>query len=303
LSVSVSSTQLSLGNSSEDNLQVMVAPLHQTGLVNPFLVVPLRGLGEARVTRVACCGNQMLILMNTGVVVSFDSVASSAVVLPSACVSIACGAQFGAAVLATGAAFVWGKIVAGKEVVFTTASPVAVSSLEPLGVVAASNQHCLFVGQNGKKIFAWGTNADYCLGLDDKSSLNVVRQVEPVVFESAAEDATFLQLGCQGVYAVALNDKGQLFGWGGSRKECRPALLGAVGLPGGEVSQIVPHDPPVVIAKADGGVYWRKKGKWELVSATIGASARIAVWDDVRFETIFCCLFVLFISFVFLFRV
>jgi hypothetical protein len=277
LSSAVSSNLLSLGGSSEDNLQILYAPLHSTS-PSLFSVVPLRGLGENRVSKVSSGGGQMLILVNTGVVVAFDGANTSIVQLPAPSESIACGQQFGAAVV-QGQVHVWGRISVGKDTLFSSPSPVALSGPDAAGQIAATNFSLLAVSQSGKKVYTWGSNAEYCLGVDDKSSTMLVRQMEPVAFEGLAEDAVFALLHASGSCAVCLTDKGVLYSWGGGKKECRPVVVPTTGLPP-EVSQVIAHSAgPMVVSKQE--LYWRKKSKWELLSQALGSTSRVAAFDDV----------------------
>ncbi len=282
LVVTPSSSQL-LGSDSDDNVQVVY------GAPGALQVLPLRGLGEARVTRVACGTSHILLLLHSGALYALEGSACAVVPLPGPCAAVACGPAASAAVLAgSGSAFVWGKVSRGSETFFASPSPVPVGAPESLGSVAGGSLSFLFCSQSGKRVFAWGSNYEYSLGLDEKTSL-VAKQCEPVVFEGIPDEAIFTQVVAQGSYALALTDKGALYGWGGSKKECRPALLSDVGLPGNgfcDVAFVTANGAtPMVVTKPDGVVFWKKgakKGewiKWEN-AAVAAASSRLVAVDD-----------------------
>jgi hypothetical protein len=282
LLVTASSSQL-LGSGSDDNVQVVY------GAPTALQPLPLRGLGEARVARVACGATQVLVLLHTGALYSFEAGAGAAVALPGPCASIACTPAASAAVLASGAGYVWGKVGKGNDAVFASPSPVLMASPEPLGAVVGSSLCFIFTSQNARRVLAWGSNQEFGLGLDDKPS-TVAKQCEPLVFEGLPDDAVFAQVAVQGGCLLALTDKGQLYGWGGSKKECRPVALSDAGLPGRgflDVLQVAANNSsPLAVTKPEGVVYWRrggKKGEWSKFEPelTAAASSRLVAVDDV----------------------
>jgi hypothetical protein len=231
----------------------------------------------------------VLVLLHTGALYSFEASACAAVALPGPCASVACTPVASAAVLASGAGYVWGKLGKGNDAVFASPSPVLVGSPEPLGAVAGSSLCFIFTSQNARRVLAWGSNQEFGLGLDDKPS-TVAKQCEPLVVEGLPEDAVFSQVAVQGGCALALTDKGQLYAWGGSKKECRPALQGDAGLPGrgfADVTHVAANNAsPLAVTKPDGAVYWRRGGKksdwtkWEPELA-VAAGARLLATEDV----------------------
>ena len=96
----------------------------------------------------------------------------------------------------------------------------------PIAMVAAGDQHALFLTQKGE-VFACGVNDVGQLGTGDLNDRSAPQQVE---FESSQSDSTIKVVAAGHSTSAAINSQGQLFTWG-----C--GMFGGLGLGGERVSR------------------------------------------------------------------
>ncbi|GMH83356.1 hypothetical protein TrVE_jg6489 [Triparma verrucosa] len=137
--------------------------------------------------------------------------------------NIACGGNFTVAVDSRMKAYIWGHgsvcggvadkhggSVRRNDHVFQPSPLKQPFRNVPIAMVAAGDQHALFLTQKGE-VFACGVNDVGQLGTGDLNDRSAPQQVE---FESSQSDSTIKVVAAGHSTSAAINSQGQLFTWG-----------------------------------------------------------------------------------------